>query len=81
MTDLMAYLSRTWKKIQQIRIAYRPLLGKCTNSRKERPFAYINRQTDIDLSKGFTVIDLVSSRRDPGSYERSCYWDDYNILR
>ena len=59
MTDLMAYLVEDLEKNTTDKDSIQALIRKMYKFEEGEPFAYINRQTDIDLSKGFTVIDLV----------------------
>jgi hypothetical protein len=59
MTDLMAYLVDDLANNITDKDSIQALIRKMYKFENGEPFAYINRQTDIDLSKGFTVVDLV----------------------
>ncbi len=62
---LMKDLVRVWRedkesKDSEVSEAAQALLRKTYYFEEDGTLTYMNRQTDIDLSKGFTVIDLVN---------------------
>jgi len=62
---LMKDLVRVWRedkesKDPEVAEAAQALLRKTYYFEDDGTLSYMNRQTDIDLSKGFTVIDLVN---------------------